>query len=202
MSLTKTKNKRTIPLAFLNITEDHCLFLQLVIYLQTKKSILPYGSPEWYLYVIRHGCWPGAIPISEVGYQKEDRRISSSDDKNLNIALLYPMVIICVTYNGVLRHGYTVGHPWGYLHLWRRFHGNKKDVRNGSSVVCCGSKYECPRTNAFSYEKELQKTSVTCYPKDIRDMLSKRHLWRMFFGYTLFFKSVTSTETRVFNQRS
>ena len=129
MSLTKTKNKRTIPLAFLNITEDHCLFLQLVIYLQTKKSILPYGSPEWYLYVIRHGCWPGAIPISEVGYQKEDRRISSSDDKNLNIALLYPMVIICVTYNGVLRHGYTVGHPWGYLHLWRRFHGNKKDVR-------------------------------------------------------------------------
>ena len=46
MSLTKTKNKRTIPLAFLNITEDHCLFLQLVIYLQTKKSILPYGSPE------------------------------------------------------------------------------------------------------------------------------------------------------------
>ena len=50
------------------------------------------------------------------------------------------------------------GCPFDYL----------KDVRNGSSVVCCGSKYECPRTNAFSSEKALQKTSVTCYLKDIR----------------------------------
>ena len=58
--------------------------------------------------------------------------------------------------------------PLGYL----------KDVRNGSSVVCFGYKYDHHRTDAFS--------SVKCYPKDICDMLSKRHPWRMFFGYTLF----------------
>ena len=45
--------------------------------------------------------------------------------------------------------------------------GITMDVR-AKNFARWGSKYECPRTNAFSYEKALQKTSVTCKLKDVR----------------------------------
>ena len=69
------------------------------------------------------------------------------------------MIIRCGTCHGGLQHGYGGGHPPGYTALRRMKKSIPSDDRGA---------FLPGGTNAFSSEKALQKTSVTCYLKDIR----------------------------------